>query len=254
MSALTIAIPRLLFGAAAVAAAGTIVAACTDDTNANPLVTDAGADASKDAAPDGNAADASDAAAPSLASIKHFVVIYMENHSFDNLYGGFPGAEGLAALDAGASNVAQIDDTGARYATRPPPPLSGAPDVRFPSTLPNAPFSIEQYVPLGMTPPDLVHKFYAEQLQINGGAMNRFAFVSDAKGLVMGHYDTMSLPVAQEAMKWTVCDHFHSSITSGSSPPGRPRSPARPTKSRRSSTAPAPSSARSSRSRRTSTS
>ena len=48
-----------------------------------------------------------------------------------------------------------------------------------------------------MNTPDLVHKFYAEQAQINGGAMNRFALVSDAKGLVMGNYQTMSLPVAQ---------------------------------------------------------
>jgi phospholipase C len=216
MSGPSIALQRFLFGAAAVAAAGTIVVACTDDTNANPLVVDGGADASADATPDSNAPALLEAGAPGLASIEHFVVIYMENHSFDNLYGGFPGVEGLAGLDAGASNVAQIDATGARYPTLPPPPLSGSPDARFPSTLPNAPFSIEQYVPLGMMPPDLVHKFYAEQLQINGGAMNRFALVSDAKGLVMGHYETMSLPVAQEALKWTVCDHFHHAAFGGS--------------------------------------
>lgn len=216
MSALPIAIQRLLYAAVAVAAAGSTVAACADDTNVTPIVTDAGAEAATDAAHEASSADASDGAAPGLASIKHFVVIYMENHSFDNLYGSFPGADGIAALDASGPNVAQIDESGARYATLPPPPLGGVPDARFPASLPNAPFSIEQYVPANMKTPDLVHKFYAEQAQINGGAMNRFALVSDAKGLVMGNYKTMSLPVAQEALKWTVCDHFHHAAFGGS--------------------------------------
>src|SRR5690242_14357150 len=32
-----------------------------------------------------------------LDRIRHIIVLYMENHSFDNLFGGFPGADGLAA-------------------------------------------------------------------------------------------------------------------------------------------------------------
>ena len=32
-----------------------------------------------------------------LAQIDHIVVIYEENHSFDNLLGGWPGADGLPA-------------------------------------------------------------------------------------------------------------------------------------------------------------
>jgi phospholipase C len=31
-----------------------------------------------------------------LARIQHVVVIYAENHSFDNMYGLFPGANGIA--------------------------------------------------------------------------------------------------------------------------------------------------------------
>src|SRR4051794_5751659 len=42
-----------------------------------------------------------------LRHIKHFVVIYMENHSFDNLYGTFPGANGLK--DADAAHTVQVD-------------------------------------------------------------------------------------------------------------------------------------------------
>jgi len=39
--------------------------------------------------------------------IKHVVVIYLENHSFDNLYGQFPGADGLS--DAKARNIIQVE-------------------------------------------------------------------------------------------------------------------------------------------------
>ncbi|MDB5216187.1 MAG: acid phosphatase [Myxococcaceae bacterium] len=215
MSNLTSSIARVLLAAGGFAVAGTTAAACDDTTGVNPVALDASTDAYADGPADEAAADGG-AGAAGLGRIKHFVVIYMENHSFDNLYGEFPGAEGTMQLDASAPNVEQVDDNGAPYATLPPPNLGGQPDPRFPTTLPNAPFSIETYVPASMTTPDLVHKFYAEQRQINGGAMNRFAAVSDAKGLVMGTYKTMSLPAAQEATKWTVCDHFFHAAFGGS--------------------------------------
>lgn len=144
-----------------------------------------------------------------MERIKHLVVIYLENHSFDNLYGEFPGANGLA--NAG-TRALQIDPlTGAPYATLPTPP-GGA----FPSTLPNAPFSIEQYIPASANTPDLVHRFYQEQLQIDGGRMDRYAAVSDAKGLVMGYYHTANLPLAKEAADNVLCDNFFHSAFGGS--------------------------------------
>ena len=33
---------------------------------------------------------------PAMQRVQHLVVIYAENHSFDNLYGLFPGADGVA--------------------------------------------------------------------------------------------------------------------------------------------------------------
>ena len=42
---------------------------------------------------------------------------------------------------------------------------------------------------------DLVHRFYQEQYQLNGGLQNRYVTGSDAVGLAMGHYDTKSLPI-----------------------------------------------------------
>ncbi len=50
------------------------------------------------------------AATPDLDAIKTLVVIYAENRSFDNLYGTFPGAHGLA--DAPPAAVTQLNRDG----------------------------------------------------------------------------------------------------------------------------------------------
>ena len=42
---------------------------------------------------------------------------------------------------------------------------------------------------------DLVHRYYQERYQINGGRQNRYVTGSDAVGLTMGHYDTRKLPI-----------------------------------------------------------
>src|SRR5258708_2175789 len=85
-----------------------------------------------------------------LDKIKHIIVIYLENRSFDNLYGEFPGANGLA--NAGATST-QVDKTGKTYAVLPRPiNTSIRPaivDPRFPADLPNKPFAIDPYVPIG---------------------------------------------------------------------------------------------------------
>src|ERR1700704_1955191 len=47
------------------------------------------------------------------SSIDHIVVIYEENHSFDNLYGGWEGVNGRA--NATAAKTTQVDQAGAAY-------------------------------------------------------------------------------------------------------------------------------------------
>src|SRR4051794_32143460 len=132
--------------------------------------------------------------------INHVVVIYLENHSFDNLYGLFPGANGIAKAGAKAT---QVDKAGASYATLPQPNNTNlkpaGPDPRFPANLPNKPFNIDQYVPQNQNTGDLVHRFYQEQMQIDGGKMDKFAAISDAAGLTMGYYDTARLPLYKYA-------------------------------------------------------
>lgn len=143
-----------------------------------------------------------------ISVINHVVVIYLENRSFDNTYGEFPGAEGLTGAYQAPK---QIDATGATYATLPQ--VNGSP---VPTTLANTPFNIAQYVPAGTPTRDLVHRYYQEQMQIDGGKMDKFVQVSDAQGLSMGYYHTSQLPLALEAAQYTLADHFFHSAFGGS--------------------------------------
>jgi acid phosphatase len=145
-----------------------------------------------------------------LRAINHIVVIYDENHSFDNLYGGWEGVNGLSR--AKAANVVQVGQNGAALAVLPQN------DVNLPRTTPNAPFKIDKYIPASATTcptplqfiptgipdgqgrpggctRDIVHRYYQEQYQLNGGKQNRYTAGSDAVGLTQGHYDTRSLPI-----------------------------------------------------------
>jgi phospholipase C len=148
--------------------------------------------------------------AAGIDKVKHVVVIYMENRSFDNLYGQFEGADGLT--QAKTENITQLDATGQPYTTLPPVPRSSA----FPTNLPNNYFNIDQYVPNDLVTPDVTHQFYQEQLQINGGKMNRFAQYNTTKGLTMGYYTTKLIPLYELAKKYTLCDRFFHSAFGGS--------------------------------------
>jgi phospholipase C len=157
------------------------------------------------------------AAATTLTDIRHIIVIYTENRSFDNLYGLFPGADGLSA--AGSAAI-QVDKAGKPFATLPAvmdtmkkPPIV---DPRFPKSLPNKPFDIAPYVPIDQKTGDLVHRYYEEQLQIDGGRMDKFAAVSNAGGLTMGYYDGHGMQLWQWAQQYTLADHFFHAAFGGS--------------------------------------
>ncbi len=143
-----------------------------------------------------------------LGKINHIIVIYLENHSFDNLYGLFPNANGLArAVNA----PLQTDLDGKPYQVLP-----STKDARFATNLPNQAFSIEKYVPANEKTDDLVHRFYQNQAQINGGRNDKFVAVSDAASLVMGYYDGSQLPLWQYAKKYTLADNFYQGAFGGS--------------------------------------
>lgn len=144
-----------------------------------------------------------------INQLQHVIVIYLENRSFDNTYGEFPGANGLSEVVR--HRILQVDSSGHPYEFLPE--VAGSP---FPTTLRNAPFPIEQFVQATQPTIDLVHRFYQEQAQIDHGRMDKFALVSDAKGLSMGFYHTAHLPLAAEALHYTLCDNFFHAAFGGS--------------------------------------
>jgi acid phosphatase len=193
------------------------------------------------------------AAAP-LTKINHIVVIYEENHSFDNLYGGWEGVNGLAAADA--AHTTQVNQAGTAFTcllqtdvnlTSPPLPAScvdSTTATTFSSAFTNQPFTIDDYIPAtattcpapGVFAPngipngsglpggctrDLVHRFYQEQYQLNDGQQNRYTTGSDAVGLTMGVYDTKALPIYAYLHEpnhphYAIADDFFQSAFGGS--------------------------------------
>ena len=145
-----------------------------------------------------------------LSKIQHVVVIYMENHSFDNLYGDFPGAVGLA--DAPKDKIIQVDSTGKPYLYLPA--ITGT--TAFPINLPNTYFDIDQYIPNDEETPDVLHRYYQEILQIDGGKMDRYALYNTSAGLSQGYYKTSLIPLLPFAQRYTLCDNFYHSAFGGS--------------------------------------
>lgn len=165
-----------------------------------------------------NAAEPTTVLPPGMERIEHFVVIYLENRSFDNLFGLFPGARGLADAK-GALPQADLH-SGRPLASLPSvkntalkPP---SPDPRFPANLPNQPWLIDNHVDHDERVPDLVHEFYTHQRQINGGRNDLFAALSDAGGLTMGHHDGQSTRLWALAKEYVLADNFFQAAFGGS--------------------------------------
>jgi acid phosphatase len=164
----------------------------------------------------GSAASAQ-AQAPGLSAIDTVVVIYAENRSFDSLYGSFPGANGLQNVTP--ANSTQLDRDGS--VLKELPPVWGnltakgvTPVVTQAQTehLPNAPFAIDDPkgfdTKLGVVTHDLWHRFYQNQIQIDGGKNDRFVAYADSGAMPMGHFDGSKLPLWDVARKYTLTDNF----------------------------------------------
>jgi phospholipase C len=156
---------------------------------------------------------------PDTLPIDHVIVIFLENRSFDHLFGRFPGANGLGRPGA---RVAQADREGRRYLTLPPVLLGSPParatetDPRFPSGLLNGPFAIDPFVPADQKTPNPVHRYYQHILQINGGLMDRYVAWSNTGALPMGYYETTGLPLYPLAREYTLADNYFTAAFGGS--------------------------------------
>jgi phospholipase C len=160
-----------------------------------------------------------------IDNIDTVVMIYAENRSFDNLYGRFPGANGLQNVTA--ANSTQRDRDGSVLKELPPawggltakgvvPPVTQAQTEH----LPNQPFAIDDpngfNTPLSVITRDLWHRFYQNQMQINAGKNDRFVAYANAGGLVMGYYDGSRLPLWSIARKYVLADNFFQAAFGGS--------------------------------------
>ncbi|HEX5305622.1 MAG TPA: acid phosphatase [Dyella sp.] len=167
------------------------------------------------------------------AHIDHVVVLYAENRSFNNLFAGFPGlAEPLEALPP--ERAVQTDRDGSPLKTLPPiwhglvPHAQTVNHRSYHVTeadltgLPNAPFALHtpdgEPLPQGVVTRDLIHAFYQNQMQINGGRNDGFVAWGDSGALVMGHYgdNAVNLRLWRLAEQYTLCDRFFMGAFGGS--------------------------------------
>jgi len=170
------------------------------------------------------------------ADIQTIVVIYAENRAFDDLYGNFPGAHGLAdVVDARGkplpAYVPQRDRDGTLLAVLPQtwggvtaagylPVVTQAQSAG----LPNAPFSVERaftaqsgvVLTTSTVTRDLYHRFFEHQMQIDGGRNDQYAAWADAGGLTMGHFDTRHSALYSLARRYVLADNFFQGAFGGS--------------------------------------
>jgi len=188
-----------------------------------------------------------------LDKINHIVVIYEENHSFDNLYGGWEGVNGRSNADA--AHTTQVAQNGSAYGcllqndvnlTSPPLRVTCNDAAHgIASHFTNTPFEIGTVIPAdartcpqpgafapngylpspgnlpGGCTKDIVHRFYQEQYQLNNGQQNRYTTGSDAVGLTQGYYNTRALPIYKYLHsaghpKYAIADDFFQAAFGGS--------------------------------------
>jgi acid phosphatase len=165
--------------------------------------------------------------------VHNVVVIFAENRSFNNLFAGFPGLQ-QPLKDVAPERFVQRDRDGK--------PLTALPRIwgglvkeeqvvnhqTFKVSqddiqgLANAPFALATPdgapLPQGVITRDLVHAFYQNQMQINGGKNDGFVAWGDSGALVMGHYgdNHVNLRLWNLAKQYTLCDNFFMGAFGGS--------------------------------------
>jgi acid phosphatase len=168
--------------------------------------------------------------------IKNVVVIYAENRSFDNLFGKFPNANGVSAVlvngRPSSRYVMQKDRNGVTVLPVLPPTWGNVTERGITPVvtqaqsagLPNQPFAIETAfkksagatLTTSTVTRDLAHRFFENQMQINGGKNDMFAAWSDAGGLTMAHYDYSQSGMFKLAQEFVLADNFFQGAFGGS--------------------------------------
>jgi phospholipase C len=146
---------------------------------------------------------------PLQSRIKHIFVIFQENHSFDNYFGTFPGADNLGTAAAQAHGFRQFDTIGKTWVT---PFRITDPDIESPS---QARKVLESKMDGGK-----MDAFVSEQERI---ALKRFGgntVAARAAGLqTMAHYDCDTIPYLWKyARSFALFDRMFEAMTGPSTP------------------------------------
>jgi acid phosphatase len=186
------------------------------------------------APPSGGRADAAGTGRRAIDQIDTLVVIYAENRAFDTLYGLFPGANGIPGRNPSSTGAVypQRDFDGSVLNVLPPAwgglTANGQPvTVTQAQTngMPNRPFRIDDpsgvngsgvVVSADIATRDLVHRYYSNILQINGGKNDGYAAWSNAGALTMGYYDGSTMKLWKLAQQYTLADNFYMGAFGGS--------------------------------------
>lgn len=175
------------------------------------------------------------AAAPasrSIQEVKNFVVIYMENHSFDNRFGSWEGVDGRIG-----TYVKQVNQEGSDFLCLPQTltNLKNIPATcidafnNISSGFTNDAFNLADYQcnpsvdnmcdnPLD----ELTHHFYQEIFQIDHGKMDRFVVANDTLGAAVSYTETTKLPLYKylhnpsSSVKYAILDNFFHAAWGGS--------------------------------------
>jgi len=125
-------------------------------------------------------------AAPAVMPIKHVVIIVKENHTFDNYFGSFPGADGISQIQTSSGTI----------------------------TPPHAP---------DRTPRDMCHAHSCAVTDYNGGAMDGWDQVDGSSvngdNLAYAQYGEDDIPnYWQYARHFTLADRFFANVLGPSFP------------------------------------
>lgn len=136
----------------------------------------------------GNASQISLNAVSERSLIEHIIIVLQENHTFDNYFGTFPGAEGTQ----GKSICLPVDEGSSEC--------------------------ISPYHDPDLTPVDMSHSWNSAHQDYDNGKMDAFIYSEGSKE-TMGFYDSSDLPHYWNAAKeYVLCDQYFTSVMSESAP------------------------------------
>jgi len=151
--------------------------------------------------------------------IQHLIFIVQENHSFDNYFGTYPGANGIYNISDPVPE--NLSDTAMGYvspyhlsATVPvlivgdelPPGISDPDDLTAAMAVPTSPFHLSSEIVQ-----DLSHSWAVAHEAYDNGKMDGFV-TAEGSDLTMGYYDNKDIPYYWDyAEHYVLDDNFFSS-------------------------------------------